>query len=240
LGGGPVVSLGSHQIDVINWFIGANPSSVMASGRTSYYDKKSHQWYDTVMAVYEYETDQGAIYVCYQMLSHNRSDGCFERFFGEQGTLELSEASNRAIVFPELMNSDNKVWARCVKEGRLVGHGEMMKVIDKLTVEQVASKFFVMESLPLTRFGNVHDIAKGIPWHVNRRVLNVPVGMYKPFHQPHLENFFDAIRGKAKLNCPAEIGYEAAVAVLKINAAVEAERKLEFEPAEFKAWQSPA
>ncbi|MHC4106152.1 MAG: hypothetical protein ACYSR9_14510, partial [Planctomycetota bacterium] len=164
---------------------------------------------------------------------------CFERFFGEQGTLKLSEASNRAIVFPELMNSDNKVWARCVKEGRLVGHGEMMKVIDKLTVEQVASKFFVMESLPLTRFGNVHDIAKGIPWHVNRRVLNVPVGMYKPFHQPHLENFFDAIRGKAKLNCPAEIGYETAVAVLKINAAVEAERKLEFEPAEFKAWQNP-
>jgi len=38
--------------------------------------------------------------------------------------------------------------------------------------------------------------------------------MDRPHHQPHLENFFDAIRGKANLNCPAEIGYETAVTVL--------------------------
>jgi hypothetical protein len=47
--------------------------------------------------------------------------------------------------------------------------------------------------------------------------------MDKPIHQPHLENFFDAIRGKAKLTCPPEIGYEAA----------EAGRRLEFKPEEF-------
>ncbi|MBC8468463.1 MAG: Gfo/Idh/MocA family oxidoreductase [Planctomycetes bacterium] len=240
LGGGPVVSLGSHQIDVINWFLGTNPISVMASGRTSYLDKKMHQWYDTMMAVYEYETDQGPICVYYQILSHNRSDGCFERFFGEQGTLELSETANRAIVFPELMNSDNKVWARSVKEGCLVGHDEMMKMIDKLTVEQVARIFFVEESLPLPPIDNIHDMAKGIIRHANRRVLTVPVEMNKPFHQPHLENFFDAIRGKARLNCPAEVGYETAVAVLKVNEAAEAGRKLDFKPAEFNPWQNPA
>jgi len=55
-----------------------------------------------------------------------------------------------------------------------------------------------------------------------------------PYHKPHLENFFDAIRGKAKLNCPVEIGYETAVTVLKVNEAVEAARKLNFKPAEFK------
>ena len=49
----------------------------------------------------------------------------------------------------------------------------------------------------------------------------------------HLENFFDAVRGKAKLSCPAEIGYETAVTVLKVNEAVEASRKLEFKPDEF-------
>jgi predicted dehydrogenase len=235
LGGGPVVSLGSHQIDVINWFLGAKPSSVMASGRTSYLDKKMHQWYDTMMAVYEYETNQGSICVYYQILSHNRSDGCFERFFGEQGTLELAETANRAIFSPELMNSDNKVWARCVKEGCLIGHDKMMKMIDKLTVEQVARKFFVAETLPLPRFDNIHNMAKGIIWPANRRILTVPVEMNKPFHQPHLENFFDAIRGKAKLNCPAEVGYETAVTVLKVNNAVEAGRKLYFQPDEFKA-----
>ena len=64
----------------------------------------------------------------------------------------------------------------------------------------------------------------------------IPVTMEgKPYHQPHLENFFDAIRGKAKLNCPAEIGYETAVTVLKVNEAVAAARKLEFKPEDFEA-----
>jgi len=149
--------------------------------------------------------------------------------------LVLSETANRAIVFPELMNPGNKVWARCVKEGCLVGHDEMMKMIDNLTVEQIARKFFVAESLPLPWIDNIQNMAKGIIWPVNRRVLTVPVEMNKPFHQPHLENFFDSVRGKSKLNCPAEVGYETAVAVLKVNVAAEAGRKLDFEPAEFKA-----
>jgi hypothetical protein len=59
------------------------------------------------------------------------------------------------------------------------------------------------------------------------------VKMNKLIHQPHLENFFDAIRGRAKLNCPSEIGYETAVTVLKVNDAAEAGRKLEFQPDEF-------
>jgi len=235
LGGGPVVDLGSHQIDVFNWFLGAKPNSVMASGRTSYLDKKTHQWYDTVMAVYEYETDQGPVYAYYQILSSNRNDGYVEKFMGDQGTLEVSEAANRAMVFPELMKSNNMVWARCVKEGCLVGHDEMMKMIDKLTVEQVARLFFVEESLqlPIPQSHNVRNLNKGIIWPENRRVLTLPVEMNKPYHQPHLENFFDAIRGTAELNCPAEVGYETAVTVLKVNEAVKTERKLRFEPGEF-------
>jgi len=62
---------------------------------------------------------------------------------------------------------------------------------------------------------------------------NLLVDMDQPFHQPHLQNFFDAIRGKAKLNCPGEIGYETAVAVLKVNEAVEAARRLDFKPEDF-------
>ena len=62
----------------------------------------------------------------------------------------------------------------------------------------------------------------------------LPVNMEKKYHQPHLENFFDAVRCKAKLNCPAEIGYETAVTVLKVNEAVEAARRLSFKPEEFK------
>ena len=62
----------------------------------------------------------------------------------------------------------------------------------------------------------------------------VPVSLRDPYHQPHLQNFFDAIRGKAKLNCPAEVGFESAVSVLKVNEAVEAKCRLAFKPEEFK------
>ena len=62
----------------------------------------------------------------------------------------------------------------------------------------------------------------------------IPVKMTKKYHQPHLENFFDSIRGKAKLNCPGEIGYETAVTVLKVNEAIAAGKKLEFKPEEFE------
>ena len=58
--------------------------------------------------------------------------------------------------------------------------------------------------------------------------------MRKPYHQPHLENFFDAVRGRSKLNCPGEIGYETAVTVLKVNEAVEAQKRLEFKPSDFE------
>ena len=66
-------------------------------------------------------------------------------------------------------------------------------------------------------------------------LYNMPVTLDVPFHQPHLVNFFEAIRGNEKLNCPGEIGYETAVMVLKVNEAVAAGKKLEFKPEEFKA-----
>ena len=62
----------------------------------------------------------------------------------------------------------------------------------------------------------------------------VPVVLRDPYHQPHLENFFDAVRGKAKLNCPAEVGYESAVTVLKVNEAIDAKQRLSFRPEDFK------
>jgi hypothetical protein len=56
-----------------------------------------------------------------------------------------------------------------------------------------------------------------------------------PYHLPHLANFFNAIRGFEKLNCPEDVGYETAVTVLKVNEAVERARRLDFIPEEFRA-----
>ena len=62
----------------------------------------------------------------------------------------------------------------------------------------------------------------------------MPIEMKVPYHQPHLVNFFESIRGNQTLNCPGEIGYETAVMVLKVNEAIAAGRKIELKPEDFK------
>ncbi|MCJ7691925.1 MAG: Gfo/Idh/MocA family oxidoreductase [Sedimentisphaerales bacterium] len=206
LGGGPIVDLGSHQIDIFNWFLDAVPKAVMASGGTDYYDKATHEWYDTVMAIYEYETDKGIVRAFYQTITTNSSNGYFETFMGDQGTLNISESASRGAVYREPSAPE---WDKWVKAG-------FLNEPEKKEAE--------------AETGAVLDVRETMA----PPAYELPVTMEKKYHQPHLENFFDAVRGKAKLNCPAEIGYETAVTVLKVNEAVEAARKLDFKPEEFK------
>ena len=61
------------------------------------------------------------------------------------------------------------------------------------------------------------------------------LNLTKPIHMPHLENFFNAIRGKEKLNCDGEHAFEAEAAVYKVNEAVEAKKMLYFKDEDFVA-----
>jgi len=203
LGGGPIVDLGSHQIDIFTWFLGTPPTSVIASGGTDYYDKKTHEWYDTVMAIYEYATKTGTVRAFYQTLTTNSSKGYFETFMGDQGTLTISESAALGEVYPE---SSAPSWDKWVKAGYINAPKEEAAQVDAgLDVRETAAP----------------------------PAYELPIKMDKPYHQPHLENFFDSMRGKAKLTCPAEIGYETAVSVLKVNDAVESAKRLTFAPGEF-------
>jgi predicted dehydrogenase len=206
LGGGPIVDLGSHQIDIFSWFLGCNPKSVLASGGSDFDEKGTHEWYDTVMAIYEYETDAGTVRAFYQTLTTNSNGGYFESFMGKKGTLQISESNGRGEVFPE-PSADKNEWASWVKNGVLSTPKEAKQ-------ENTGAVLDVRESPKPPSY-------------------KIPVTMEKKYHQPHLENFFDSIRGKAELNCPAKIGYETAVAVLKVNEAVEAAKKLSFDESEF-------
>ena len=206
LGGGPIVDLGSHQIDIFNWFLDAMPHSVVASGSRDYYDKKTHEWYDTVMAIYEYKTRDGIVKAFYQTVNTNSSMGYFENFMGDQGTLQISESAGRSGVYREPSAPD---WEKWVKMGYLKAP---------------------VETEPETPAGAVLDVRETLA----PPKYDLAVEFNDLYHKPHLENFFDAIRGKASLNCPPETGYETAVAVLKVNEAVEAGKILDFNSAEFK------
>ena len=206
MGGGPIVDLGSHQIDIYSWFLGdAKPKSVMASGGIDYW--KGHEWYDNVMAIYEFETKEGVVRASYQTLTTNGSGGYYEKFMGDKGTLEISESAGKGSVYRP-MSIHEKDWDKWVEKGYIT------------KVEgQKADK--------TSAVADVRVSGKSPEYKLNTT-------MKVPFHQPHLVNFFDAIRDKnVKLNCPAEIGYETAVMVLKVNEAVAAGKKLDFKPEEF-------
>jgi len=211
LGGGPIVDLGSHQIDIYSWYLGTNPKSVMASGGIDYW--KGHDWYDNVMAIYEYEVGDRTVRAFYQTITTNSSQGYFETFMGDEGSLVISEAAGRGTVYREAwVPAEN--WEKWVKMG------------------------FIKEPVEPEEEKSAGDAVLDVRESPKPPSYDIPVTMEgKPYHQPHLENFFDAVRdnGKTKLNCPAEIGYETAVTVLKVNEAVAAGRKLEFKPEDFEA-----
>jgi len=64
---------------------------------------------------------------------------------------------------------------------------------------------------------------------------NIPVFFNKTLHQPHLENFFKAIRGEARLNCPADEAFASEAVVFKANEAIAAQRMLEITKADTEA-----
>ena len=211
-GGGPIEDLGSHQIDIFNWFLGTPPKSVIASGGMDYY--KGHEWYDNVMAIYEYDTPAGVVRAFYQVLTTTSARGYYETFMGDEGTLQISEDARKCRVFAE-GHLPLGAWDEWAKKGYLI----------KLPVEEQEQKPEAKGEMDAIT--SIYKSPPQIGWLL-------PVEFEKSFHQAHLENFFDTVRGKAKLNCPPEVAYETAVTVLTVNDAVAAGKRVDFKPEEFK------
>jgi predicted dehydrogenase len=207
-GGGPIVDLGSHQIDIFSWVFRTNPKSVVASGGIDFF--KHHEWYDNVMTIYEYENELGTSRAFYQVLTTTSHGGFAETFMGEEGTIKISEIAEQAnaALKEENLDTDPK-WNELARKGLLVK--------TRAPIRETATKNVLVDVRESPQLGK---------WPL-------PVVLAKKAHQPHLENFFEAIRHGKPLNCPPEIGYETAVAVLKVNEAVEAARKLEFKEEDF-------
>jgi predicted dehydrogenase len=206
-GGGPMVDLGSHQIDLFSWVHGAPPKSVVASGGLDFY--KDWEWYDNVMAIYEFETKQGTARAFYQVQTTTQHGGFYETFMGENGSLVLSEIPERGNW--AMREPHAPEWDSLAKAGLLQS--------ETVPIQKSATKNIYVD---------VRVTAEAGRWPL-------PVELAKPAHQPHLENFFDAVRTGAPLNCPAELAYESCVAVLKANEAVKARRVMELRPEQFKA-----
>lgn len=206
-GGGPMVDLGSHQIDLFSWVFGCNPSSVTSCGGIDYYENR--EWYDNVMAIYEFQSEQRTSRALYQVQTTTKYGGFYEAFMGDNGTIEISEV-------PEIGNwamreAHAPEWDSLVKDGLLESETPPIQKVDTKNI-----------------FLDVRVTQEAGRWPL-------PIELAKPPHQPHLENFFSAIRNGTPLSCPGETGFETAVAVLTANKAVESPRQIKFHEEQFKA-----
>jgi predicted dehydrogenase len=188
LSGGPISDLGAHQIDVFNWFLGATPKSVFASGGNDYFTEREH--FDNVMAIFEYDTPQGGVRAFYQVLTTTSSGGGFwESFMGTEGTVRISEVPSSTSIFRE---DSAPSWNHLLQRGFLRKEAAPAPV--KSSTQAVSS----YESKP-------------------PEVFALPGGFNKPAHQPHLENFFAAVRGEEKLNCDARHAFESEAPIFWVN-----------------------
>ncbi|MEW5900180.1 MAG: Gfo/Idh/MocA family oxidoreductase [Acidobacteriota bacterium] len=206
-GGGPIVDLGSHQIDLFSWVFGVNPSTVVASGGIDYY--KGREWYDNVMAVYEFDTTEGKARAFYQVQTTTKHGGFYEAFMGDNGSLVISEVPQRGNW--AMREAHAPEWDSLVKDGLLLTETQPIQKVDTRNI-----------------ILDVRVTAEAGRWPL-------PVELAKPPHQPHLENFFDAVRSGTPLACPAELAYESAVAVLRVNDAVRTRSQINFRSEQFKA-----
>ncbi|MBT8036648.1 MAG: Gfo/Idh/MocA family oxidoreductase [Verrucomicrobiae bacterium] len=200
LSGGPISDLGAHQIDVFNWFLGCRPKSVFASGGNDFFKTREH--FDNVMAIFEYDAPQGPVRAFYQVLTTTSAGGGFyESFMGTDGTINTSEMSSSSAIYRE---STAPEWDDLVKRGYLDKKAAPPK---PKSTDGIAS----YESAAPEEFA-------------------IPGVLNKPPHQPHLENFFAAVRGEATLNCDARHAFESEAPIFWVNPSALQKQPIVFTP----------
>lgn len=207
-GGGPMVDLGSHQIDLFFWIWDALPTSVCAIGGNDYYKREMG---DCAQALYEFKCPDGFIgRASYRVLTTSSLGGFYEQFMGDCGSLTLSEVAARGNVV--LREPNAPAWDVQARQGLI------------LPVPQTITRTSTTDASVDVR---VSRELEGWP---------LPVELNKPAHLPHLENFFEAVRAKdpKRLTCPADLAYESAVAVLAVNRAIATRQPVLFEPSDFR------
>ena len=150
------------------------------------------------MVIYEYPLPDGVARAFYQVqTTTSAGGGYFEYFMGDDGSLKMSENPALTAVYRE---------ARAPSWDDLVAKNYLRAKIAGPAATD-ADKVDVRETAQLAQY-------------------EIPVSFNKAIHQPHLENFFNAIRGRVKLNCPADEAFRSDYVIHKANEAIPAQKRI--------------
>jgi len=210
LSGGPMADLGSHQVDIYNWFLKSMPTVISAVGDNEWAiadakkrqkDAKPEASYtpnqlDHTLVTYKYEdTPFGRVHGTYQVLLSSSTGGFYEQFLGDGGTIQTAEVRSNAGMFKEQV-AETLAWE---------------DEAEKVTMEGGEQKYKFNPLKSRKEKGKMDKQA--VETQQQMKMAD------KAAHLPHQVNFLEAIRGNEELTCPAEIGYETAVTSLKTHEA---------------------
>jgi predicted dehydrogenase len=207
--GGLLAELASHQIDVANWAIGAEPVSVVATGGIDYW-KDGRETCDNVQAIYEYA---GGKKLLWSSILCNAHLDFSEQIMGDRGTLIIT--LGKGMYYHEAVA---KVSSGASKENWWAG----------ATVSQLAPQ----EGLPIFPERG----ANGELGLVDREVRYAKhwlasMGIYS-YEEPHdpwwseMYNFMSSVGDGKPVIAPLEVGVADALAVIYGNRAVETGQKV--------------
>ncbi|MCX5653811.1 MAG: Gfo/Idh/MocA family oxidoreductase [Planctomycetota bacterium] len=220
---GEIVNLAAHQIDVFNWFLHATPKGVMASGGLDYYD--FFELYDNATCFFEWDyTWEGktkTIRGVHNTLTWTDDGGFYEAFLGNEGAMGVSEDVSKGgfLRAPETPVSPWESKDAEIRIGCTMHSAWFNLPPDWLDhgLEAIRTRCDPNSAFPQLR--------------LYPQLIATPDN--KPPHWHHLANFFNALRGTAKLTCPAEVGFQTCVSALKAVEAMKAGRRIELAPQDY-------
>ena len=206
--GGLMAELASHQIDVANWAVGAEPVSVIGTGGIDYW-KDGRETCDNVQAIFEYPGGQKLVFT--SILS-NGHYGFQEQIMGDQGTLEITVGKGlyyREKVAKTSTDGEKEAWWA----GATVGEEAAQKGIPIFPETVGRDEGFVDRELR----------------HAKRWLASMGIYEYEEPHDPwwsEMKDLFASIRENKPVAATLDIGVADALGVIYGNRAIDTGQKV--------------
>jgi len=244
---GAMVLLGSHQLDALNWFVGALPNHAHAVGSNWWSQQVAKvedvgympTQLDHILAMLSWPGGNGPVYGQYSMnygtsgvehtfkrgLTDASAGGYFEQFNGDRAAIRACEFIDRSKFQGEAKGNGRPDFEK-------FGEYDTGTHLTDAVADRIDWRFWVtstnkqlVEAPPRLQKRDAAKVGKlEKRWEL----------MKKDLHAPHLANFFGAVRGEETLNCPPETGFAALVSALKTHEAAVTGEPIEMSEADFE------
>jgi len=203
--GGMMAELASHQIDVANWAIGAEPQSVIATGGIDYW-KDGREVCDNVHAVFEYPGGQKMIW---SGVMSNAHFDFGEQIMGDRGTLIIT--IGKGLYYQEQV-------AKVSQGGGSKENWWAGATVAKQSAQEGIPIF--PEQGAMTGLGFMDREMR----YAKHWLASMGIYTYEEPHDPwwsEMANFLASVRDQKPVIAPFEVGVSDAQGVIYGNRAIE-------------------